>query len=737
MLRIAVLFLSAGAMLQANGIIVPTPFPPHPVPVAPPRRPLSAAAERVRLEVRIEDQAAVTAVEEAFVNPNPHPLEGTFILPVPPDARISRFSFFINGKEVKGEILPRDAARRYYREIVARLLDPALLEYMDKGLIRVTLFPIPPHGKAKMRFSYTQILGSEGGQLTYYYPFGTNKFSSRALKEAVVDVRIKSSLPLRAIYSPRYEVDVVRKGEHEARVSFEKRNFTPKEDFLLYVGRSEGDFGLTSIAYRAGKEDGYFLLIVSPKQEFGPGRFEAKDVVFVLDVSGSMAGEKLEQAKKALRFCVQSLGERDRFNLIAFSTRARTFMPGPVPAAEENRKKALEFISDLKALGGTNIDEALTEALREGKEVRDRPFMVVFLTDGQPTVGEMNWRRIVDNVSRNRVQGLRLFVFGVGNDVNTILLDRLAEENHGSRHYVRPNENIEIKVSTFYQEIARPVLSDVSISFGFGGVYDVYPPRITDIFYGSQVILAGRYRESGKGSFEISGKCGGKEYGYRFPLEFPTRAAEASYLPRLWAARKIGYLLDEMRLHGEKKELVEEVKVLARRFGIVTPYTSYFVHEDSPIVRLGGAAPRAYGRRTGRSRGPRGAANGMVVRGGTSSPSSGAVEESLAFDRLRKAASTSGLAAEAEKAGGAGGTGGGSVRYVESKTFYLRGGVWEDSEYKKGMEEKKVVYLSEEYFELLREKPDLASYFALGPKVVVCLEGTAYRVIGRSPEKQP
>ena len=168
-----------------TGIESRPPIPPHRP--RPPRM-TPAAVKDVNLRVTINDQVARTEVEEIFVNPNPQPLEGTFVLPIPADAQISNFTFFIDGKEVKGEILPREKAQRYYRDIVARLIDPALLEYMDKGLIRVKMFPIPPRGEAKIRFAYTQILRSEGEQLTYYYPFGTNKFSSKPLSQAVVDV---------------------------------------------------------------------------------------------------------------------------------------------------------------------------------------------------------------------------------------------------------------------------------------------------------------------------------------------------------------------------------------------------------------------------------------------------------------------------------------------------------------------------------------------------------------------
>ncbi len=733
MKRILAVVVSAVGTLYANGIIIPHP-PPQPGPPAQP-----AAVRDVALKVDIQDQVARTRVEEVFVNPNAFPLEGTFVLPIPPDAQIGEFSFFIDGKEVRGEILSREDAQKYYRDIVSRMIDPALMEYMDKGLVRVSMFPIPPRGEAKVRFSYSQIMRSEAEQLAYYYPFGTNKFSSKPLNQAVVDIAIRSSVPLRAIYSPRYEVDVARCGEKEARVSFERRDFLPAEDFVLYIGRTEADFGVASIAQRAGGEDGYVLLVVSPKQEFGPAEIQPKDIVFVLDTSGSMAeDQKLEQAREALRFCVRALSPQDRFNLIVFSTGAREFKPGLVNAGGEAEKEALEFIGELKPVGGTNIDEALRMALRLRQEESDRPFMVVFLTDGQPTIGVTDPKTIVENVARCRPRSLRLFVFGVGDDVNTVLLDRLAGDNGGTRQYVRPKESLEARVSAFYQQIARPVLSDVAINFSKGGVYDLYPPKITDIFYGSQVILTGRYREPGDQVLEIAGACAGKSYAYRFPIALKAESSDASYLPRLWATRKIGYLLDEIRLQGQQQELIEEVKTLARRFGIVTPYTSYFVHDDKALAQGGrtrsaGAAPAPSAGRTG-GRGLQepdaGNALGAPAPDAALAPSGArAVERSEALARLKDrtvappAEGGAGTAQDAENA----------LRTVGSKTFYLRGGVWFDSTHKEGMEERTIVYLSPEYFDLLAEKPELGRYFALGKEVVVCMDGAAYRITAKSP----
>ncbi len=750
MFKVSLSCLLVTVSLYANGIFVPhPPHPPHPPsrPV-PSRKPISV--KDVLLDVTITDQAAVTRVEEVFVNPNTTQLEGTFVLPIPKDANIDRFSFFINGKEVKGEMLSSKKAAQVYRDIVARMIDPAILEYADKGLIRVKMFPIPPKGEAKIRFSYSQVLASEGGQLRYYYPFGTNKFSSKPLSKAVVDVKITSQVPLRAIYAPNYPVDIARDGEKRARVSFEKERFLPRDDFLLYVGRSEEDFGLTAVTFRRSGSDGYFLFAVSPKQRFGSSEIVAKDIVFVLDTSGSMAGGKLDQAKEALCYCIKSLSGKDRFNLVSFSTTARMFKPKLQEAGGAQRKEALSFIEATQPIGGTNIDEALQLALKQRDAGADRPFMVVFLTDGKPTVGITDVKKILKRVGETRPEGLRLFVFGVGYNVNTHLLDRLAGDNRGTRNYVLPDENLEVRVSSFYRQIAYPVLSDVEISFGEGGIHDMYPPVIHDIFHGRQLLLVGRYSQPGENVVTISGKSGKKHYSYRFPVALKGGSREADYLPRVWASRKIGYLLDEIRLHGGKKELEDEVKALAQKYGIVTPYTSYLVQDDTALARRTPAADPAAphhplvlgggGSAKGADSGP---AEQSVSRrsGANSAPGTGAfgarnraesgkraVSESIQAARLKKAGSAP-TADSAEAAGQS------RVRSIGSKTFYLRkdsaGGTefWVDSVFTDGMTEKKIPYLSDEYFALLADKPELGRYLALGKNVVVCVDGVAYRVV--------
>src|SRR4026207_55317 len=241
-------------------------------------------------------------------------------------------------------------------------------------------------------------------------------------------------------------------------------------------------------------------------------------------------------------------------------------------------------------VGGTNINQSLLASLRQFSETdRERPKMLVFMTDGLPTVDETNVSRIIDNVRKATRPGVRLFTFGVGYDVNTALLDKLAAENGGVADYVEPKEDLEVRVSSFFSKVNYPVLTNLKLDMGGARTDLVYPRGIPDLFRGSQVTLIGRY--SGDANLEsvrltLTGQSGGSTRTYHYDsLSFPSRNENNDYLPRLWATRRVGWLMEQVRTNGEQKELRDEIVDLGTRYGIVTPYTSYLALEDGAVSR--------------------------------------------------------------------------------------------------------------------------------------------------------
>ena len=696
LLGVALGLLVAAQSARADGlIIVDPPINPPPDYFILPYLPVKYH----RVTVEIQDQVAQVEVDQAFVNDSEVALEATYVFPLPEDAAISDFSLYVDGERLEGRILDKEEAREIYESIVRRNRDPALLEYVGRNAFQAQVFPIPPHGERRVQISYTQLLSQEAGLVHFLYPLNTEKFSPQPLEEVSISVDVRSQTAIKAVYSPSHDVDVDRISETHVTASYEENDVTPSTDFELFYSLSTEDIGASVTTYRQGEEDGFFLLLVAPKADFHPQEVVAKDVMLVLDVSGSMEGEKLEQAKEALRFVLERLNPDDRFNILSFNDTIDTYAETLRSAGRAD--EADDFVDDLRADSGTNINEALLEALR--LLPGERPELVIFLTDGQPTVGIQDPDTIIGNVSDAVSPSTRLFVFGVGDDVNTVLLDTLAQENRGVSQYVRPDEDVAAAVSSFYEKVSTPVLTDIELDFGDIEVTDVYPQPLPDLFAGTQLVVVGRYEGEGTVTLRLTGTVNGQVQTLSYDgQEFPRRATEMDFLPRLWATRKIGYLLKEIRLHGDNEELVDEVVDLSLRYGVMTPYTSFLVEEKINIF----------------SEEERREAGDQALAPLHAAPASGAgaVQQSQDFSGYQQAES---LPVESDVE---------QLKVVGDRSFVLRDGVWIDSGYQEDMSTTKIGFGGDDYYDVLAQRPDWGSFFALGERVIFLSDGQAYEV---------
>ncbi|MDD5455260.1 MAG: VIT domain-containing protein [Candidatus Ratteibacteria bacterium] len=706
---LAFCFIFGFSSLFADGLIIVDP--PRVLPHRHPR-PEALTVKYHRVQINIENGIATTSIDQVFVNNYDVDLEGTYMFPLPEDATISNFTMYIDGKKISGEILDKDRAREIYEDIVRRMKDPALLEYVGRNMFKVRVYPIPKHGEKRIELVYQETLKYDAGIYKYVYPLNTEKFSPKPLEEVAISANIRSKIPIKSVYSPSHEVDA-KIEKLTARCGYEAKNVKPDKDFVLYYTVSEKDVGLNLLSYRKENDDGYFMLLLSPGEL--AGKNIDKDITFVLDVSGSMSGDKIGQAKEALRFCINSLSKGDRFNIVSFATNVNQYKESLVPTDSGNIRGALNFIDKLVASGGTDINGALLSALKmaaalEGKQTRSgtRPKMIVFLTDGQPTVGVTEMESILKNLEDANTTKSRLFVFGVGSDVNTHLLDRISETHRGANEYVVPQENIEIKVSSFYRKISEPILTDVSLDFGKIKAKELYPFTLPDIFKGTQLVLLGRYEGHGPTAIKLTGYVNGKEQQFIYEDSFPFENTKNDFIPRIWATRKIGYLTSEIRLKGENKELIDEIIKLSKEYGIMTQYTSFLVLEKDEDYRRWGIRPsevpvmREEGKMHSLSMkqmtGARSVSSSMEI--------SGLKDELVVKEPMRM-----------------------TVKYIGMKTFYLQeDGFWMDSKFNENLKVKEIKYFSEEYFKLLKEKPELGRYFAVGEKVVVVLDGICYRI---------
>jgi Ca-activated chloride channel family protein len=722
---------------RAQGVIVPGPCERCPRPPRPVNLPPALPIRSIKIETRISAQVATTHVEQIFTNETDATLEGTYFFPIPDGASISEFAIWDGDRRLVGEVRSREEARRIYDEIVRRKRDPGLLEYAGKDLFQASIFPILPHSDKKLELTYTQVLKAESGTVSYRYPLGTGH-NTQQTGTVSGRVEIESRDPLRNVYSPSHAIDISRKGEGRAVVSFEAPGGQSAQDFQLFYGLSKDDFGVSLLTYREPGKDGYFLLLISPKNELSEQEYAAKDILFVLDTSGSMADQgKMEKARAALLFGIRSLRSEDRFNVISFAGEEHLMERGLIAANEQGRARGVEYVNGLKPTGGTNINDSLLAAIRQFS-ASDRPRMIVFMTDGLPTVSETNPQRIVENMQRARVPGVRLFTFGVGYDVNTALLDKLAADNGGVAEYVEPREDLEIKVSAFFAKINYPVLTDLKLELGGVETDLVYPRSLPDIFKGTQVALIGRYRNQVDLSavrLGLTGRTGTRSQTFYYDNQrFPLKAEKNDFLPRLWATRRVGWLMEQIRTNGEQRELRDEVVDLGTRYGIVTPYTSYLALESEEATQMT-SGNRQTTRRQSRNNN---FSLGGVAGATSTAPSADAPAGRSAPPKIAAQATTGAVAVQQSKRDRAqqetirveSDPSAAGMRSVGGKTFYLREEVWTDAEFKADarLPETVLTFGSDEYFALLKREPRLAQFFALGERVVVVYQGRVYRV---------
>ncbi|MGO9916794.1 MAG: VIT domain-containing protein [Isosphaeraceae bacterium] len=735
----------------------------------------------VNIDGRIRDQVAEVQVSQTFHNPGSFQLEAEFFFPLPEEGAIQNFVLLVDGRELPGRLLPKDEARRIYEQIVRTKRDPALLEYMGRGLFRTSVFPIPPGALRKVTMRYTQVCKRDRDVIEFAYPLSTQKFTAKPIQRLIVRVAIQSREAIKSVYSPSDDASIERQGDHEVRVGFERRDILPSNDFRLIYTLADGALGASVLTYRPNEsEDGYFLLLASPEVKAADTRPQPKTVIFVLDRSGSMAGKKIEQARSALKTVLNNLRDEDLFNIVVYDDRVETFKAELERYSASRRNEAERFVDNIREGGSTNIDSALKTALEMIPD-SSRPTYVLFLTDGLPTAGETGELAIAEHCRRANLRRARVFCFGLGYDVNARLLDRLSGGNSGTSEYVKPDENIETHVGRFYSKMTSPVLADVRVELAGIDINRTYPREVPDLFDGGQIVWAGRYRQAGRTTIRITGKVAGERRSYEFPAELAGayRGTAHEFVERLWAVRRVGDLIDQIDLHGQNRELTDELVALSGKYGILTPYTSFLADERVPLHTVRANVDRAQQSLDALSEvtGNFGVSQRRAKQELMQAPRAPSVsfqESELAAGlqggnaafrfnegQTRGASALGRGQAMAKAAPGAGGLGGGmggmgsrgmarmmgqqqstqqaqpqqqaerKVRQIGAKTFYWKNNRWVDAEVTPDDDAKgiKITQLSDRYFELARsQKAEYNQYLSQAEPVTVKLDGQVYHV---------
>jgi Ca-activated chloride channel family protein len=535
--------------------------------------------KKLRIDVQMDGPMAITTVEQSFENSTAQRMEGDYFFPLPKNAVIKEFRMEMNGVMVKAEMLDAEKARSIYEDIVRQMKDPALLEFTDQGMLRMRIFPIEPHSTKDIKLVFAHYMPLDNGTYEYTYPLNALKYNSKPIDDVVLNVDIQSNEKIKNVYSPTHLVDVVHTSDFKAKASMELGEDAMPAQFKLYYSTSASLLGMTMFEFKEKNEDGFFIADISPGF-INQNQIVNKDITFVMDISGSMRGDKILQARNTLTKCVEALNPGDKFEIITFGTEAYQLFGKRTLVDETSRRKAYSFIDKIEALGGTNMDGAFSLAFQE-KADPTRPSNIIFITDGKPTIGEYDEGKLMKKITDGNAKNHRIFTFGIGEDLNIKLLDKIAADGRGLRAYISEGDDISKTVTSFFSKISAPVLTDVKVYFADApNEYQVFPKNCPDIFYGSSLTISGRYREEGNSQLIVEGMLNGKLQKFEYEISWKGETTEQEFVPAIWASRRVGDLLDQIRLTGENEEVKDEIVTLARRYGIITPYTSYLILED-------------------------------------------------------------------------------------------------------------------------------------------------------------
>lgn len=548
-------------------------------------------------DVKVTDQIAVTHVDQTFRNESPQRLEGIFFFPLPENAIVTELALWINGERVVGDVMEKDTARAIYNAIVRRSIDPALLESMGDNIFKLSVFPIEPAGRAmserRIEITYVELLPHEGGTVDYTFFMKTINMSSKAVSRASVSMDLTSERTFLSLESPDpsigAQISIVRKDAHNYKVTYGNENAHSERDLTIQYRLQSDDYALHHLTYvpdpgegmffDSPGDDPYFLLWVTPPEDITTAEVIRKNLVFVADVSSSMEGERIVRLRNALKAMVDMLNPGDRFNILAFGTGVQPFAGDLTTTGPAASQQAHDFINGLAAGGLTNMEDALRAGLASAWDDTSVNALI-FLTDGKPTWPmSSTTTTVLTAAAGSNTDSVSIHTFGVGQEVDNGFLTRLARENGGMDFQIAAEEDIDALLPSFMKRISYPLIRGIDVTYNNLKPYDVYPKVLPNLYAGTQLTLIGRYGQSGTHTVTFTGKQRDRTLTLAKDLPFPSGAESHPFIPRMWASWKIDWLLGEIAAYGEREEFVTQVKVLGRKYSIITPYTSMLVLE--------------------------------------------------------------------------------------------------------------------------------------------------------------
>ncbi len=574
------------------------------------------------VEAKISGFLARVTVTQEFENPFQEKIEAVYTFPLPPGSAVDEMVIRIGERTVKGVIKRREEARAIYEAARNRGQTSALLDQERPNIFTESVANIPPGEKVKIVIRYVETLRYDDGVYQFSFPmvvgpryipghFETGRSGggwgpdtdrvrdgsritppvtppgTRAGHDISIAVRLDAGVPIRDVESPTHEIATEYSGPSRALVRLSRKAEIPNKDFLLRYRVAYKEMQEAILTHRSGN-DGFFTLVLQPPERVTEEDVTPKELVFVLDTSGSMYGFPMEKARETMMLALNGLYPRDTFNIITFAGDSKILFPEPVPATKANLARARKFLADRWAGGGTEMMKAVRAALRTTGDT-GKIRIVCFMTDGY--VG--NDMEILGEIRKHR--NARVFLFGIGSSVNRFLLDKMADEGRGAVEYVGLNDDGTAAARCFHERIRNPLLTDISVDFNGLPVEDVYPKRIPDLFSASPVVLHGRYRAPASGVIRMKGWMSGREVVREIPVSLPKHQSENRALASVWARARVDDLMSQdwngLQMGTTRRDLKEAITELGLKYGLMTQFTS-FVAVEEKIVNEGGAPRR-------------------------------------------------------------------------------------------------------------------------------------------------
>ncbi|MET0753211.1 MAG: TonB family protein [Pyrinomonadaceae bacterium] len=543
--------------------------------------------------------ARVTVVQE-FENNLNQPIEAVYTFPLSQNSAVDNMTMKVGERTIRGRIMKRDEARQVYEAAKIEGKTASLLDQERPNIFTQSIANILPNEKIIIEISYVETLNYEDGAYQFVFPMtvgpryipgsvqDANKISppvaaTRAGHNISIEVNLDAGVPVEEIRSGSHKIKTLNLSPNNAKISLKDEETIPNKDFVLrydVTGKRIEDAILTHRDERGG----FFTMILQPPDKISSEDITPKEIVFVLDTSGSMEGFPIEKAKEAMKMSLDGLNPNDTFNLITFAGDTAILFDEPVPATRANLEKAQEFLESRKGGGGTEMMKAIKAAL-EPSDSQEHLRIVCFMTDGY--IGNEN--EIIAEIQKH--PKARVFSFGIGNSVNRFLLDKMAQEGRGEVEYVSLQDDGSKAAKKFYERVRTPLLTDISIDWNGLPVADVYPNTLSDLFSAKPVILHGRYTKGASGTIKLKGKVAGQDYVREILVNLPETESKHDVLATLWARTRIDELMTKNYIAAQddktRSEAQNAITNIGLEFRLLTQFTS-FVAVENKIKTQGG-----------------------------------------------------------------------------------------------------------------------------------------------------